>query len=201
MFSFLRGIVARKGLQSIALDVGGVGFEVFVPDSTHRRLAQNQEAVLLTHCHIREDAFQIFGFIREEEKALFELLLGISGVGPKVALSVVSALPPAQFAAAIQNNDITAVTKAQGVGKKLAQRIVLEAKVKLGQTPELSAILGDEPQKGASMDGDDAYEALLSLGCTQQEARRAVTEARAGLDAGTPDEEVVRVALRSLARK
>ena len=201
MFAFLRGTVAMKGLQSIALDVGGVGYEVYVPDFVHEKLAMNREVTLLTYCHIREESFQIFGFMRQDEKALFELLLGISGVGPKVALSVLSTLPPARFATAIQNSDVTAFTKAPGVGKKLAQRLVLEAKSKLGQIPELGAILGDSGAEATVGAGDDAYEALVSLGCTAAEAKRAVAQARAELGAGAGDEDVVRAALRSLARK
>jgi len=190
-----------KGLQSIALDVGGVGYEVSVPDFVHEKLGMNREVTLLTYCHIREESFQIFGFLRQDEKALFELLLGITGVGPKVALSVVSTLPPARFAAAIQSSDVTAFTKAPGVGKKLAQRLVLEAKTKLGQIPELSAILGESAGETVSLGGDDAYEALVSLGCTPQEAKRAVLAARADLGPQAKDEDVVRTALRSLARK
>ena len=80
MFAFLRGTVAFKGLQSIALDVGGVGYELFVPDFVHEKLSMNREVTLLTYCHIREESFQIFGFLRQDEKALFELLLSISPV-------------------------------------------------------------------------------------------------------------------------
>jgi len=201
MFAFLRGTVAIKGLQSIALDVGGVGYELFVPDFVHERLAMNREVTLLTYCHIREESFQIFGFLKQEEKALFELLLGITGVGPKVALSVLSTLPPAAFTAAIQSSDVTAFTRAPGVGKKMAQRIVLEAKSKLGQSPELSAIMGDTGTETVPMVGDDAYEALISLGCTAQEAKKVVAAARAELGPQAKDEDVVRTALRSLARK
>ena len=201
MFAFLRGTVAFKGLQSIALDVGGVGYELFVPDFVHEKLSMNREVTLLTYCHIREESFQIFGFLRQDEKALFELLLSISGVGPKVALSVLSTLPPQPFAAAIQSNDVTAFTRAPGVGKKMAQRIVLEAKTKLGQSPELSAILGETGAEAVSLGGDDAYEALISLGCTAPEAKKAVLQARTELGPQASDEDVVRVALRSLARK
>ncbi|HQL93740.1 MAG TPA: Holliday junction branch migration protein RuvA [Candidatus Hydrogenedentes bacterium] len=200
MFAFLRGAVHHKTATAIALDVGGVGFLVHAPEPVLRRVVAGQEVTLLTHCHIREDDFLIFGFLREEEKSLFEMLLGISGVGPKVALSVVSALPPAAFAEAVLANDITAISKAQGVGKKLAQRILLETKTKMGQSPEWEAFFG-EAKADAVPDGDDAYEALISLGCTPPEAKKAVAAARAALGADAADEEVVRTALRTLARK
>src|SRR5687767_6989358 len=106
MFSFLRGTVAHKSIEKIALDVNGVGYLIFVPDTVHRRLLPNQEVTLLTYCHIREDAFLIFGFLREEERALFMTLISINGVGPKVALAVLSALPTAEFARAVLETDV-----------------------------------------------------------------------------------------------
>jgi len=200
MFAFLRGTVALKAPSNIALDVNGVGYEVLVPESTHRRLGLHQEVTLLTHCHIREDVFQIFGFLKQEEKALFEMLLGVQGIGPKAALSVLSVLSPAAFGKALRENDITALTKAPGVGKKGAQRILLEIKAKLGQDPELSAIIGDPIPDADTPDGDDVYEALLSLGCTPPEARKAALTARKELGTEARDEDLVRAALRTLAR-
>lgn len=200
MFAFLRGTVAFKGRDCVALDVNGTGYEIYVPDTVYRKLAVHQEALLLTFCHIREDSFKIFGFLKEEEKAFFETVLDINGVGPKVALSVLSTLSVAQCGRAIMENDVTAFTKVPGVGKKLAQRMVLELKTKLGQTPELNAILGEPQTAESSLEGDDAYEALLSLGCTAAEARKAVTGARKELGEEARPEDVVRAALRSMAR-
>lgn len=200
MFAFLRGTIAHKGIDRIALDVGGIGYEVLVPDIVHRRLAQNQEATLLTYCYIREDAFQIYGFLKEEEKALFTTLLDVNGVGPRVALGVLSFLTPSEFGRALMENDLKALTRAPGVGKKLAQRILLEMKTKLGQDTELSAILGEGKGVDAPMEGDDAYEALISLGCTPAEAKKAVAAARKHLGSDARDEDVVREALRSMAK-
>jgi Holliday junction DNA helicase RuvA len=199
MFGFLRGTVAVKGPDRVHLDVHGAGYEVFVPDTVHRRLAVGREATLLTHCHIREDVFQIYGFLREEEKALFRLLLGVSGIGPKVALGVMSAMAPSEFARAIHDSDVTAFTRVGGVGKKTAQRIVLEVKAKLGQDAELSAILGEEApaDDGAA---DDVIAALMALGCTHAEAKRAAANARKQLGDTAPAEELVKAALRAMAR-
>lgn len=199
MYAFLRGIIAHKAPDHIALDVNGVGYMVFVPDTVYRRLAPNQEATLLTYCHIREDVFQIFGFLREDEKALFKTLLSINKVGPKVALAVLSALTPQEFGRAILENDVKAFTKVSGVGKAMAQRIVLEMKSKLKQETELSAILGEAEVTDAVV-GDDVYEALLSLGCTPAEAKRAAATARKKLGDDATDEELVRSALQSMAR-
>lgn len=200
MFAFLRGAVALKSVEKIALDVGGVGYEVHVPGSLHRRLAVGQEITLLTHCHIREDAFTIFGFLREDEKRVFDMLLGVSGIGPKMAMSVVSAMTVAEFGRALLESDVDAFTKISGVGKKTAQRIVLEMKAKLGQDAELKAILGEDAESVNGHDRDDVIDALLALGCTPGEAKKAATGARRELGDKAAPEEVVRLALRSLAR-
>ncbi len=200
MYAFLRGTVAHKGLESIALDVNGVGFLVFVPDCVHRRISPNQEVTLLTYCHIREDTFQIFGFLREEEKALFTMLLGINKVGPKVALNVLSGLSVREFGRAVMESDVKAFTRVSGVGKAMAQRIILEVKSKLGQDTELSVLLGEPDAVDVPPEGDDVYEALLSLGCTPVEAKRAAAGARKELGAEATDEDLVRVALRSMAK-
>lgn len=201
MFAFLRGQIARKLPQHIELDVHGVGYLVWVPERLQRKLTVDDTVTLLTYCYIREEAFTIFGFLKEEERALFRTLLGVSHVGPKVALALMSALSVQEFAEALRTNDITTITKADGVGKKMAQRIVLEMKTKLGQDAELSAILG-EGQDGdaASPDTDDVIAALCALGCTLGEAKRAADKARANLGADAPDEELVKAALRTISR-
>lgn len=200
MFAFLRGVVAFKGLNHIALDVNGVGYAVSVPDTVYRKLVIDQEATLLTYCHIREELFQIFGFLKEEERALFLMLLGINKVGPKVALSVLSSMSVKEFGRAVLENDVKTFSRVPGVGKAMAQRIVLEMKSKLGQNPELDAILGPAASAEESTEGDDVYEALISLGCTPAEAKKAAAHARATLGTEVADEDLVRAALRSMAR-
>jgi len=199
MFSFLRGVVARKGPGHIELDIHGVGYEVWVPDLVYRKLVVDQEATLLTYCHIREDTFQIFGFLREEEKALFKMLLTVTGIGPKVSLAVLSVMSVSQFGRAVQESDVAAFSRVPGVGKKTAQRIILELKVKLGQDAELSAILGEQ-EEAATAESDDVIAALCALGCTIGEARKAATKARGSLGDTAPVEELVKAALRSLAK-
>jgi holliday junction DNA helicase RuvA len=199
MFAFLRGVVAAKTLDQIHLDVNGIGYELFVPDTVHRRLTPEQTVTVLTYCHIREDSFQIFGFLRDEEKSLFMMLLSITGIGPKVALSFLSALSPADFGQAIKNSDVTAITKVPGVGKKTAQRVVLEMKAKMGQDAQLSAILGEDAEldDGGS---DDVQAALMALGCTPIEAKKSAVKARKDLGKGASDEDLVKSALRSMAK-
>jgi Holliday junction DNA helicase RuvA len=200
MFAFLRGIVAHKGAGWVALDVNGAGYHVLVPDGVHGRLRTDAEAKLLTYCYIREDAFQIYGFLAEEERRLFITLLSVNGVGPKAALSLLSALPPARFGQAVLENDVKAITRAPGVGKKLAQRVVLEMRAKMGQDTELSVLLGETDADAAPVEGDDVYEALVAMGCTPAEAKRAAAKARAQLDEGAADEEVLKAALRGMAK-
>jgi Holliday junction DNA helicase RuvA len=199
MFAFLRGVVAHKGPAAVALDVHGVGFQVLVPDPVHRRLVQGVEATLLTYCHIREDAFTIFGFLREEEKRVFEMLLGVSGIGPKLAMAVVSKMTFAEFGRALLDSDVDAFQGIPGVGKKTAQRIVLEMKAKLGQDAELKAILGEDLED-PDAPRDDVIDALLALGCTPSEAKKAASTARRDLGDNAKDAELVKAALRTLAR-
>lgn len=200
MFAFLRGTVALKTLGHIALDVGGAGYEISVPEGVYRKLQVHQEVTLLTYCHIREDAFQIFGFLKEEEKTLFTTLLSINKVGPKVALSVLSGITVQAFGQAVLENDVKTFTKIPGLGKAMAQRIVLEMKTKLKQNPDLNAIIGEPESLSTEPQGDDAYEALISLGCTPQEAKKATLAARKKLGDDATDEDVVRAALQSMAK-
>jgi len=200
MFAFLRGTVALKSPDHIALDVGGVGYEIAVPETVYRKLVVHQEVTLLTYCHIREDVFQIYGFLKEEEKALYMTLLSINKVGPKVALAVLSGLSVQAFGQAVLENDVKAFTKISGIGKAMGQRIVLEMKNKLKQNPDLNAIIGEPESTDAAPDGDDAYEALLSLGCTPPEAKKAAQAARKKLGDDATDEAVVRAALQSMAK-
>jgi len=199
MFAFLRGTVAAKPPHRVELDVNGVGYEVFVPDPVHRKLQVEGPATLLTYCHIREDIFHIYGFLREEQRALFTSLLGVSGVGPKVALAVLSVMSVREFAQAISEHDVTAFTKVSGIGKKGAQRIILEMKTKLGQDSELNAILG-EPELEGEYTRDDVIDALCALGCTLAEAKRAAEKARGELGDKATDEDLVKAALRSMAK-
>ncbi len=199
MLAFLRGTVVRKGLSHVELDVNNVGYRVFVPEPVNRRLVVDGPATLLTHCHIREDAFDIYGFLREEERALFRMLLSVTGVGPKLALAILSAMSVQEFCRALADSDLAAFRKVSGVGKKTAQHILLELKSKLGQDAELSAILGEgEPE--LTPDTDDVIAALCALGCSLGEARRAAAKARGQLGTDAPAEELVKAALRVVAR-
>ena len=188
MISFLHGDVVEKGAGRVVLDVGGVGYEVHVPASANGALPPvGRTATLHTRMQVRDDAMVLFGFASQEERSLFDLLVTVSGVGPKVALSFLSVLTPAAFRRAVAAGDVAALTLVPGVGKKVAQRVLLDLKDKLGG--DVVAVEGPLA---------DVREALLSLGLTPQEA----TDAMAGLatDGDGPVEELLRRALQHAGR-
>lgn len=188
MIAFIEGRVAEKGAGRAVLDVGGVGYEVLAPASTLAKLpAVGKPVRLLTRLHVREDQMTLYGFVTSEERTLFDLLVTVNGVGPKVALSFLSVLSPEAIRRAVAAGDVAALTVVPGVGKKVAQRVMLDLKDKLGG-------------EGVAVTGPlaDVREALLALGLTAQEA----SEALAGLaaDGARPVEELLREALRRVGR-
>lgn len=184
MIAFLQGDVAEKGAGRVVLDVRGVGYEVSAPVSTVARMpAVGRPARLFTRLHVRDDAIVLFGFGSADERSLFDLLVTVSGVGPKVALAFLSALAPDALRRAVAAGDISALTVVPGVGKKVAQRVVLDLKDKLGG----EAVLVEGPLA-------DVREALLALGLTAQEAGEAVRALAA--DEDRPVEDLLREALQ-----
>lgn len=204
MIAFVRGRLAQIRPDAAVVDVGGVGYRVLIPDSTRRRLpGAGHEVQLFTSLQVREDAMTLYGFLTEEEYALFELLLTVTQIGPKVALGVLSATSPAEFRRAVAFNDITALTRLPSIGKKTAQRLVLELKDKLGAfTPaaDLSLEPAGAPPAALAHAWDEAAEALVGLGYSRAEALVALERARPGLPEAAATAELVRAALRQLAR-
>lgn len=195
MYAYLKGTVERKTREGVELDVNGVGYLVFVPLSTYSKLPSDGAAPvkLFTHMNVREDAIDLYGFLTLEEKQLFELLLSVTGVGPKVALAVLSGLTPVRFRNAIMQNDVAALSSISGIGKKTAQRIILEVKNKLGEETEIAKVLGEE---GDALRDSDVVRALVSLGCTLSQAKNAVKKASAEVPEGAAIEEQIRIALK-----
>src|SRR5919204_5511982 len=183
MISRLRGEVVTRSPSGVVVDVGGVGYLVNPTASARRRAEPGGEVVLETYLHVREDALQLFAFAEPAERELFELLLSVQGVGPKVALAIVSGSSPEELRRAIALEDTARFQAIPGIGKKTAQRVVLELKEKLG-TLEEAAPPGGKPQLVAR-------EALVELGYTLVEAERALAET----DPEAPPEERVRQAL------
>ena len=197
MIAFLRGQLADALPTQVVLDVNGVGYEVLIPLSSFDQLpAPGGEVTLLTHLAIRDDAHVLYGFSTETERDLFrQLIRHVSGIGPKIALNVLSGTTPASFRAAVANGDVKALSGINGVGKKTAERIVVELKDKLGDAvalePGAQPVVGSEDQKAA-----DAIAALEALGSKPKDAQDAIRAAIAMLGSDKPVDELVRAALQ-----
>ena len=199
MFYYLNGTVTVLDQNLAVVDCGGVGYACRTTNFTLARLQLGKPAKLYTYCNIREDAFDIYGFSTREEMNCFEQLLSVSGVGPKAALAILSVVSPDQFTLAVMTQDDKTLTMAQGVGKKMAQRILLELKDKIaGQQMELtSASMAGAPAVRGSKSAE-ATAALASLGYSTAEIGAALK----GIDVEKlPLEEIVRQALRAMVMK
>jgi holliday junction DNA helicase RuvA len=191
VIGFLDGRVAARRADSCFLDVNGVGYKLFCSANTLAGLPADGGTVRLwTHVHVREDALALFGFSSELEQHTFEALLGVSGVGPKVALQVCSAFTPEAFKRVLVTGDVDAISSVPGIGKKTAQRILLDLKEKL-ELPDLE-IVGSQPDTFAK-----ARSALENLGYSAGEVRVALAEASNGDGDGVED--VIKAALKVLA--
>lgn len=198
MIAFLRGRVAMVEPDAVVIDVNGVGYRVNVTAAFKTMLPGNeQEIKVFTHMIVREDDIQLYGFLSPEEISVFTLLLGVNGVGPKAAMAVLSYLSPQGLGRALALEDTSALTMVPGVGKKTAQRILLELKDKF---KKFNLNLTEQPQpqvrNGTFPDADDAVAALLALGYSASEARDAVNKAVESGAAGIS--ESIKTALRFL---
>jgi len=196
MIGLLRGRLLEKRPNHIILDVSGVGYLVAVPLSTFAALGDlHAEVTLLIHTHVREDAIALYGFLSQREKHLFELLLGASGVGPTLALKILSGMNVEDLVPAIRTGDLARLTKIPGVGRKTAERMVVELKDKL----ESVAIESEKPAPSSPAGVEaDVKSALLNLGYDERTADVALAEAKR--EAGTSNfEKLLRVSLKTLA--
>lgn len=170
MISRLKGILETKAEKYVIIDIGGVGFKVFVSAATLENLpAAGQSAALHTHLNVREEALDLYGFLTQEELKFFELLLTISGVGPKVALGVLSIASVKTLVSAVAKGEVEFLTKVSGIGTKIAQKIILELKDKIVK-------LGFEAGEAATLEDYEVIDALIGLGYTPNQARRAVRD-------------------------
>ena len=199
MIGFLRGRVAYTFPDYCFLDVHDVGYRVFISHQTRNQISVGTEVMLYIHTHMREDAILLYGFFSQEEYDLFQHLIGISGIGPKVAQGILSAITANDFYHLIHRKDVKAITKLPGIGKKTAERIILELKDKLSATSfDVSDAADDTAALGDAM-GDmvsEAIEALLSLGFQQSEVQ-SVLKKKSDWES---TEEIIRYALAELQR-
>lgn len=200
MIAFVQGRVASVALDSAVVDVGGVGLQVLCTPATLATLRNGEHARLPTSMVVREDSLTLFGFADDDERALFELLQTASGVGPKLAQAMLAVHGPDELRMAVANDDLVALTKVPGIGRKGAQRIVLELKDRIGP-PAASARSGRTPAAGETQQWrDQVHQALLGLGWSARDAESAVA-AVADQAGATPDvSALLRAALRTLAR-
>lgn len=181
MFAFIRGLLVERHPTLVILDVNGIGYEVLVPLSTYDRLpAVGQTCQLLTHHLVREDAQTLYGFASAEEKATFELLILVNGIGPKVAMAVLSGLSVRDLRAAIAEGDIKRLSSVHGVGRKTAERMVVELRDRVDPAEALAARLPAGGAEAAAVVLRDAVLALTALGFAQDQARKMVQAAMDG---------------------
>jgi Holliday junction DNA helicase RuvA len=201
MIAFLEGVLEEALPTQIIVNVQGVGYHVMIPVSSFERLSNpGSQVKILTHLVVREDSHVLYGFGTAGERDLFRLLMNhVSGVGPKLALAILSGMSVETFKAAVVAGDIASISRIKGVGKKTAERVVLELKDKVGVAAEWEAASAAHAPGLRDQAVHDAVLALISLGYKQLEAHKAVKQCLAG-DSGTPlADELVRMALRILA--
>lgn len=196
MIGLLRGIVLQKQAPELLLDVSGVGYELLASLTTFIDLPDlNEEVTLYTHLIVREDAHTLFAFSSIDERALFRILLKVNGVGPKMALAIVSGMTASEFSQRVHNNDVAGLTKLPGVGKKTAERLIIEMRDRLPK-PEEQTEISDTPSPQISIRNfeDEAVSALLALGYKPTQASQMVAKYSS---AGLSVEEIVRKALKA----
>jgi len=201
MITFLHGKLVEMLPTQVTVDVHGVGYEVLIPLSSFDKLPQaGQEIRLLTHLAVREDAHTLYGFMSAAEREMFRLLINtVSGIGPKIALNILSGISVTAFRGAVANGDVKALSQISGVGKKTAERIVVELKDKVGAAGAWEASSAQRTLSPEDQRVNDAVLALLALGFKQIEAHDTVRKAQASLGAQATVEELVRACLKKAA--
>jgi len=196
MIGAVRGKIASKTPPQLTVDVGGLGYELEAPMSTFFHLPPvGAEVSLLTHLVVREDAHVLYGFATEEERRLFRSLIRVSGVGPKIALALLSGMSVAAFARCVQSEDVASLTRVPGVGRKTAERLIVEMRDRLSPPPPPAGAAAAPP--GESPEGE-AYGALVALGYRPAEATRLLKAVEPGV---YTTEELIRRALQGAARE
>lgn len=193
MIASLNGTVLTKRPEGVIVDVNGVGYQLSVPLCSLTDIPEPGETVFMhTYTHVREDALQLFGFLNEKDREVFTTLIGISGIGPKLGLAILSGMPAERFVEAIQNEDVTMLATIPGLGKKTASRLILELK---GKLPSLDP--GKASSSQVSQEESDAISALVNLGYKKQFSENAVEAA--ARDGARSIEDIIMEALKNLS--
>ena len=195
MYAYIKGTLTYKNYPVVVLEAGGVGYKISTTTNTIGKLPDLGETVTLyTYLNVKEDIMELYGFYTREELSVFELLISVSGVGPKVGATILSSVNSQSFVVAVATGDAKAITKAQGVGPKLAARIILELKDKINKEGTIE--IPETVSQGQSLEvNDEAVEALMVLGYSPSEAKKAV----AGLTGSVED--IISVALKNLMKR
>ncbi len=201
MFAYIKGTLEARSNDSIIVEAGGIGYRIFTALSTINSVGQLSSSVkIYTHYYVREDIAALYGFHTQEELGMFDMLISVSGVGPKAAISMISTLSPSRFALAVVAQDAKSLSKAPGIGPKMAQRIILELKDKISKEQLTAGIQQEEGpvlQEGAQSSAAEAVSALMVLGYSSFEASGAVNKAyREGMGV----EELIMLSLKSLSK-
>lgn len=197
MIAFVKGVLVEIGESAVVVDNGGIGYSVFVTGRDAGRMHTGEEVLLHTYFNVREDAMQLFGFLSRDDLHMFRLLLGVNGIGPKAALGVLNALCANDLRFAVLADDVKAIAAAPGVGRKTAQKMILELKDKFSlQEAFEEKLTAQIPAQEVSDNQSEAVQALVALGYSGSDALKAV-RAVAGDDMGTED--ILRAALRQMS--
>lgn len=202
MISYIKGEITFNEGDTLVVENNGIGYEIIVPTfSAQKLLSKGGEVTVYTYMSVREDGISLFGFESREEKAFYQKLISVSGIGPKAAISILSSITPSELVTAVLSSDAAAIAKAPGVGKKTAQRVILELKDKIGSGDIAEMFdMGSDISSASAATGDDraeAAEALVALGYSRSEAVKAVSKVY------VPDMDVQKIlsaALRELSR-
>ena len=201
MIGRIRGIIVEKKPPEIQIDVAGICYEVQVPMSTLYQLPGVGKVLTLhTHFVVREDAQLLYGFFEEKDKSMFRSLIKVNGVGPKMALSILSSMEASEFVRAVRSNDINAMVKMPGIGKKTAERLLIEMRDRLKDwNDDANTLSGDAPPSASPSITNDAETALISLGYKPQQAAHAIAQALKINPGIANSEELIRYSLKSMA--
>jgi Holliday junction DNA helicase RuvA len=201
MFALITGKLAHKSASEVIVDVGGIGYQVYIPLSTFYELPDTGDNVSFhIHTHVKEDAIQLFGFRSHEEKSIFQLMIQVSGIGPKLAINALSGISAPELARAVSGGDLARLVTIPGIGKKTAERMILELKDKFSKLvkEEMAGPARIEIPGDVLM--DDALSALENLGYKQPVAKKVLEQVRATLDGDLTIEELLKQALKFLAK-
>ncbi|MDF2572476.1 MAG: ruvA [Sporomusa sp.] len=207
MIGYVKGVITHLFADYCFVDVQGIGYRVFIPNSTRQKLVTGQPATLFTYLNVREDALTLHGFHTQEEYELFLSLISVSGIGPKVAAGVLSAITPQNFRAAISANNSIMLTKLPGIGKKTAERIILELKDKIGVGNEFDVRIAGQQSPDNTAQGDimqEAMQALSALGYNQAEiapVMKKIYEREGQAHTEISLEQLIRLILKEFGRR